>query len=53
VVQAENNMAVKLFPKHVFDSYGVKEASIIDLKLPSAIRIQPTAFNAETYQIED
>ena len=53
---ATSGMASRLIPKNVFSripSRTPSDLELLELKLPSALRIQPNAFNAATYQIED
>lgn len=55
IVATNFTIQSKFVPKSVFAPYKGSEDSdeFIDLKLPSTIRIQPTAFDKATYQIED
>ncbi|TNV78270.1 hypothetical protein FGO68_gene14112 [Halteria grandinella] len=55
IVATNFTIQSKFVPKSVFAPYKGSEDGdeFIDLKLPSTIRIQPTAFDKATYQIED
>jgi hypothetical protein len=54
VAQNEFQLSSRLIPKDVFQAYGrAGDCDLIELKLPSAIRIQPQAYDPARYQIED
>ena len=47
-------VASRLIPKNVFAAMTKdKQAELIELKLPSSLRIQSMGFKPETYRIED
>ena len=57
IFRRKNRIATELIPRNVYSSLlgGELESQqeLLELKLPSQIRIQPDAFNAATYEIED
>lgn len=46
--------ASRLIPKNVFVSQNIdSQVDLIELKLPSTLRIQAQQFDPETYEVED